>query len=153
MEIRKNPVQCSCLLHKYSYMSVLKEFRDFAMKGNVIDLAVGVVIGGAFGKIVSSLVSDVIMPIVGYLTAGVDVKDLTYKFTALALDGKEKVVEVKWGMFLQTTIDFLIIAFVIFLVIKAMTKVIKKKTETPAPAGPTDIELLTEIRDLLQSQK
>lgn len=153
MEIRKNPVQYYCLLHKYSHMSVLKEFRDFAMKGNVIDLAVGVVIGGAFGKIVSSLVSDVIMPIVGYLTAGVDVKDLAYKFSAPALDGTEKVVELKWGMFLQTTIDFLIIAFVIFLVIKAMTKVMKKKTETPVPAGPTDIELLTEIRDLLKSQK
>ncbi len=134
-------------------MSVLKEFRDFAMKGNVIDLAVGVVIGGAFWKIVSSLVSDIIMPIVGFLTAGVDVKELAYTFQAPAIDGSMKMVELKWGMFLQTMIDFIIIAFAIFIFIKLINKATKKKT-TPEPepikTGPTDIELLTEIRDLLK---
>jgi len=134
-------------------MSVLKEFRDFAMKGNVIDLAVGVVIGGAFWKIVSSLVSDIIMPIVGFLTAGVDVKELAYTFQAPAIDGSMKMVELKWGMFLQTMIDFTIIAFAIFIFIKIINKATKKKaTPEPEPTktGPTDIELLTEIRDLLK---
>lgn len=131
----------------------MKEFRDFAMKGNVIDLAVWVVIGGAFGKIVSSLVSDIIMPIVGYLTAGVDVKDLAFKFQAVAIDGSTKVVDLKWGMFVQSLIDFTIIAFAIFLFVKIINKATKKKAEPapePAPAGPTDVELLTEIRDLLK---
>lgn len=133
-------------------MSVLKEFRDFAMKGNVVDLAVGVVIGGAFGKIVSSLVSDIIMPIIGFLTAGVDVKDLAYKFQAPALDGSMKMVELKWGMFLQTMIDFVIVAFAIFIFIKIINKATKKKpaAEPVVPAGPTDVELLIEIRDLLK---
>lgn len=134
-------------------MSVLKEFRDFAMKGNVIDLAVGVVIGGAFWKIVSSLVSDIIMPIVGFLTAGVDVKELAYTFQAPAIDGSMKMVELKWGMFLQTMIDFTIIAFAIFIFIKIINKATKKKAipePEPTKTGPTDIELLTEIRDLLK---
>lgn len=134
-------------------MQILKEFKEFAMKGNVIDLAVWVVIGGAFGKIVSSLVSDIIMPIVGFLTAWVDVKDLAYSFTAVALDGSEKVVDLKWGMFLQTMIDFIIIAFAIFIFIKIINKATRKKPEPKAPpAGPTDVELLTEIRDLLKKQ-
>lgn len=123
------------------------------MKGNVIDLAVGVVIGGAFWKIVSSLVSDIIMPIVGFLTAGVDVKELAYTFQAPAIDGSMKMVELKWGMFLQTMIDFIIIAFAIFIFIKLINKATKKKvTPEPEPikTGPTDIELLTEIRDLLK---
>ncbi|MBX9809185.1 large-conductance mechanosensitive channel protein MscL [Candidatus Gracilibacteria bacterium] len=132
-------------------MSILKEFRDFAMKGNVIDLAVGVVIGSAFGKIVSSLVSDIIMPIIGFLTAGVDVKDLVYTFQAPVLDGSIKMVELKWGMFIQTMLDFIIIAFAIFIFIKLISKATRKKQnpETP-PAGPTELELLTEIRDLLK---
>ena len=131
-------------------MSMLKEFKEFAMKGNVVDLAVGVVIGTAFGKIINSLVSDIIMPIVGFLTAGVDVKDLVYKFV---VPWMENAVELKYGMFIQTTIDFTIIAFTIFIVIKVMNKATKKKKpEEVAPAGPTDVELLTEIRDLLKKK-
>ena len=131
-------------------MSMLKEFKEFAMKGNVVDLAVGVVIGTAFGKIINSLVSDIIMPIVGFLTAWVDVKDLVYKFV---VPWVESVVELKYGMFIQTTIDFTIIAFTIFIVIKVMNKATKKKKpEEVAPAGPTDVELLTEIRDLLKKK-
>ncbi len=133
-------------------MSVLKEFRDFAMKGNVVDLAVWVVIGAAFWKIVSSLVSDVIMPIIGFLTAGVDVKDLAYKFQATALDGTVKMVDLKWGMFLQTMIDFIIIAFTIFMFIKILNKASRKKPEPKVVAGPTDVELLSEIRDLLKKK-
>ena len=132
-------------------MTILKEFRDFAMKGNVIDLAVGVVIGSAFGKIVSSLVSDIIMPIIGFLTAGVDVKDLVYTFHAPVLNGTIQTVELKWGMFVQTMLDFVIIAFAIFMFIKILSKATKKKNtpETP-PTGPTETELLIEIRDLLK---
>lgn len=132
-------------------MSVIKEFRDFAMKGNVVDLAVGVVIGSAFGKIVSSLVSDMIMPIIWFLTAGVDVKKLAYTFQTTDLNGTPQLVEVKWGMFLQTMIDFVIIAIAIFLIIKLINKATRKKpAPEPKPAGPSDIELLTEIRDLLK---
>lgn len=135
-------------------MKIMKEFQEFAMKWNVIDLAVWVVIGGAFGKIVSSLVSDIIMPIIGFLTAWVDVKNLVYKFTAPTLDGTAKVVELKWGMFLQTMIDFTIIAFAIFIFIKVINKAIKKKpAPTPEPIGPTETELLMEIRDLLKVSK
>jgi large conductance mechanosensitive channel len=132
----------------------MKEFQEFAMKWNVIDLAVWVVIGGAFGKIVSSLVSDIIMPIIGFLTAWVDVKNLVYKFTAPTLDGTAKVVELKWGMFLQTMIDFTIIAFAIFIFIKVINKTMKKKpAPAPEPSGPTETELLMEIRDLLKASK
>ena len=136
------------------HMRIMKEFKEFAMKGNVIDLAVWVVIWGAFGKIVSSLVADIIMPVIGFLTAWVDVKDLSYQFTAIAFDGSEKVVDLRWGMFLQTTIDFIIIAFAIFIFIKILGKALRKKPEPKpaAPTGPSDIELLTEIRDLLKKK-
>lgn len=135
-------------------MRIIKEFKDFAMKGNVIDLAVWVIIGGAFGKIVSSLVADIIMPIIWFLTAWVDVKDLSYQFTTIGYNGSEKIVDLKWGMFLQTTIDFIIIAFAIFIFIKVINKAVKKKPEpkVPEPTGPTDIELLVEIRDLLKKK-
>jgi large conductance mechanosensitive channel len=134
-------------------MRIMKEFQEFAMKWNVVDLAVWVVIGGAFGKIVSSLVSDIIMPIVGFLTAWVDVKDLAYQFEAPTLDWTTKIVDLKWGMFIQSMIDFIIIAFAIFIFIKIINKAMKKKPQTApvVPAGPTDIELLTEIRDLLKT--
>lgn len=125
------------------FMSMLKEFRDFAMKGNVVDLAVGVIIGGAFGKIVSSLVGDVLMPIIGVLLKGVD-------FTTLAITVGG--ASIKYGMFIQTVVDFIIVAFCIFLMIKAMMKLQKPKPVAPsAPAEPpADIKLLTEIRDLLR---
>lgn len=90
------------------------------------------------------------MPIVGFLTAGVDVKDLSYHFTAYSLDGSTNTVELKWGMFLQTMIDFLIIAFAIFIFIKILHKATRKKKEAPPPSGPTELELLSEIRDLLK---
>ncbi len=128
-------------------MSFISEFKEFAMKGNVLDMAVGVIIGGAFGKIVSSLVDNVLMPIIGVLTGGVD-------FSALSV----KVVdaEVKYGMFVQNVIDFLIIAFCIFLMLKGINKFNRKKKAKPeqpaAPAGPTQEELLAEIRDLLKNK-
>ena len=126
-------------------MGLVKEFKDFAMRGNVMDMAVGVIIGGAFGKIVSSLVDDVIMPIIGVITGGID-------FTGLkATVGSASIT---YGNFIQNIVDFLIIAFCIFLMIKGINKLSKKKEEAPAaPPAPTkDQELLTEIRDLLKKQ-
>lgn len=127
----------------------LKEFKDFAMKGNVMDMAVGVIIGGAFGKIVSSLVDDILMPAIGMLTGGIDFSSLAVK-----LGAGETAAMLKYGMFIQNIIDFLIIALCIFMMIKAMNKLIKKKEETPAPAEPSAEEkLLGEIRDLLKEKK
>ena len=131
-------------------MGFIKEFKEFAMKGNVMDMAVGVIIGGAFGKIVSSLVDDVLMPAIGMLTGNVD-------FTGLALkigEGEGAAV-LKYGTFIQNVIDFLIIALCIFLMIKGMNKLMKKKEEEPAPEPePTNEEkLLGEIRDLLKKDK
>ncbi len=122
-------------------MSMLKEFKEFAMRGNVVDLAVAVIIGGAFGKIVASLVADVIMPIVGLLLGGVN-------FTGLSITVGDAVI--KYGAFIQAIVDFVIIAWVIFLALKALSKM--KKVEPPAaPAPPPAQEvLLTEIRDLLK---
>jgi large conductance mechanosensitive channel len=132
-------------------MSILKEFKEFAMKGNVIDLAVAVVIGGAFGKIVTSFVNDILMPPIGLLLGNVDFKDLKL----ILREGTEAVAAVTWnyGMFIQNVIDFLIIAFSIFMVVKAMMNMKKKKEEAPAPAPPepsNEEKLLTEIRDLLK---
>lgn len=128
-------------------MSILKEFREFAVKGNVVDLAVGVIIGGAFGKIVSSLVNDVIMPPIGLLIGGVDFKDLA--IVLKAAEGEAKAVTLNYGAFIQNVFDFLIIAFAIFIVVKGINKV--KRKEEPAPAEPSAQEkLLTEIRDLLK---
>ncbi len=126
--------------------SFLKEFKDFAMRGNVMDMAVGVIIGGAFGKIVSSLVDDIFMPIIGVLTGGIDFSNLSIKV---------EDANVKYGMFLQNVIDFLIIAFCIFLMIKAINKLsAKKEAEPEAPAEPSTTEkLLAEIRDELKKQK
>lgn len=131
---------------------MLKEFKEFAMRGNVVDMAVGIVIGAAFGKIVSSIVADVIMPPIGVLLGGVD-------FTNLALTVKDAVgdapaVVVSYGKFIQTVIDFIIVAFAIFMVVKAMNSLKKKKEEAPAaPPAPTkEVVLLTEIRDALQKR-
>jgi large conductance mechanosensitive channel len=140
-------------------MSLAKEFRDFATKGNVLDLAVGIIIGGAFGKIVSSLVADVIMPPVGFLVGGVDFKDLKLTLNPSSLDPtgalKHAAVTINYGMFLQQLVDFTIIAFAIFMVVKGANYLQRKKEEAPAPpAEPTaDVKLLTEIRDLLKNQK
>lgn len=129
---------------------MLQEFKKFAMRGNVIDLAVGIIIGGAFGKIVSSAVNDIIMPPLGMLLKGVDFKDLAYTMKE-AEEGAE-AVSLKYGMFLQNIVDFMIVAFVIFLLIKGINRLNAKKEAAPPPppAPPADILLLTEIRDLLK---
>jgi len=165
-------------------MGFIKEFKEFAMKGNVMDMAVGVIIGGAFGKIVSSLVDDVLMPAIGLLTGNVDFTSLEYKIkpvsqlvedaastvgadgavgavadaasnaaAAAGVAGETAGAVIKYGVFIQNVIDFLIIALCIFLMIKFMNKLMPKKEEPAAPAGPTQEELLSEIRDLLKEKK
>lgn len=133
-------------------MGMISEFKEFVMKGNVVDLAIAVIIGTAFGKIVSSLVDGVIMPIIGNIVGGVNFKDLAHTLTpAVITDGKETAaaVLIKYGAFIQTIVDFAIIAFVLFIVIKIMNRL--KKAKEAAPAAPAaDIVLLTEIRDLLK---
>jgi large conductance mechanosensitive channel len=129
-------------------MSLLKEFKTFAMRGNVVDMAVGVVIGAAFGKIVSAAVEDLIMPPIGLLVGGVDFSDLVV--TLKAAKGTEPAVVWKYGHFLQTIFDFIIIAWAIFMLVQLINRL--KKPDAPAePPGPTlDQALLTEIRDLLR---
>lgn len=140
-------------------MGLLKEFKEFAVKGNVIDLAVGVIIGGAFGKIVSSFVNDVVMPPIGLLVGGVDFKDLNLVLkdaTTNELGEEVAAVTMNYGMFIQNVVDFAIIAFVIFMAIKGINQMNKKKEEAPAPAAPPEPtpseKLLEEIRDLLKKQ-
>ncbi|MCI9171899.1 large-conductance mechanosensitive channel protein MscL [uncultured Duncaniella sp.] len=141
-------------------MSLLKEFKEFAMRGNVIDMAVGVVIGAAFGKIVSSLVDDIIMPLVGVATGGMNFTDYKWVIQKAVVDSQTQEVltpevTMNWGSWVQTIVDFLIIAFCIFLAIKAMNQLKRKQEEAPAaPPAPTkEEELLTEIRDLLKEKK
>lgn len=131
-------------------MSMLKEFKQFAMRGNVVDMAVGIIIGGAFGKIVSSFVSDVIMPPIGVLLGGVDFSNLS--ITIKDATETAPAVILSYGKFINTIIDFIIIAFAIFTVIKGMNSLKKKEEAVPAPppAPPADVQLLTEIRDLLK---
>ena len=135
---------------------MLEDFKKFAMRGNVVDLAVGVIIGAAFGAIVSSLVADIIMPIVGAITGGFDFSNyfvkLSSKVTADSLvEAKKQGAVLAWGNFLTIVINFLIIAFVLFLVIRAMTRLQKKEDAAP-PKPSKEAELLTEIRDVLKSQ-
>ncbi|GAB1450519.1 large-conductance mechanosensitive channel protein MscL [Draconibacterium sp.] len=140
-------------------MSMLKEFKEFAMRGNVVDMAVGIIIGGAFGKIVSSIVADVIMPPIGLLTGGVTFTDLKLILKEPVLDAAGAVttaaVSINYGNFIQVTIDFLIIAMAIFMMIKAMNRMKKKEEVAPAaPPAPTKEEvLLAEIRDILKEKK
>lgn len=139
-------------------MKMVKDFKEFAMRGNVIDLAVGIIIGAAFGKIISSLVNDVIMPPIGLLVGGIDFKDIAINMKDAVLDketGKivKEAVTLKIGNFIQSVVDFLIVAFAIFMLIKGITNISRKKAaEVPAsPPPPTrEQELLTEIRDLLK---
>ena len=136
-------------------MSMVSEFKEFAMRGNVVDMAVGIVIGGAFGKIVSSFVADVLMPPLGLLLGQVDFSDLAVTLMA-ASEGAEAVT-LRYGLFIQSVVDFVIIAFAIFMVIKAMNTVMKKEEEAPAappePPEPSKEEvLLTEIRDALRAR-
>jgi large conductance mechanosensitive channel len=128
-------------------VGMLQEFKDFAMRGNVVDMAVGVIIGAAFGKITTSLVNDVVMPPIGMLLGGVDFSDRAV--TLKDAVGEAPAVMLKYGVFVNTVLDFMIVAFVIFLLVKGMNTL--KKTEPPPPAAPTKQELLlTEIRDALQ---
>ena len=130
-------------------MKLVEEFKQFALKGNVVDMAVGVIVGGAFGKIVTSLVNDIIMPIFVYITSGSSIKEMAYTFP-----GSESAIA--YGAFIQNIIDFLLITISIFAVIKLMNKLHRKKEEEPAPEppkGPTTEELLAEIRDLLAEKK
>ena len=131
-------------------MGIIKEFKEFAVKGNVMDMAIGVIIGGAFGKIVASFVSDVLMPPIGLLLGGVDFKNMTLVMKEAV--GDVPAVTLNYGMFIQNVIDFLIIAFVIFMMLKGLNSMKKKAEEAPAaPPAPSNEEvLLGEIRDLLK---
>jgi len=138
-------------------MSFMQEFKAFAMRGNVIDLAVGVVIGGAFGKIVNSLVQDIIMPIVGSILGGVDFKQFyinlgTTSYESLELAEKAGAPLIKYGAFINSMVDFTIIAFAIFMAVKAINKLKRKEEAAPAAPAPTpeDVLLLREIRDALK---
>ena len=131
-------------------MGFICEFKEFAMKGNVMDMAVGVIIGGAFGKIVSSLVDDILMPCIGMITGNIDFTNLAFQ-----IGEGEGAAVLKYGNFIQNTVDFLIVAFCIFLMLKGINKLNRKKAEPEAPAapaGPTQEELLAEIRDLLKQK-
>jgi large conductance mechanosensitive channel len=129
-------------------MGMLKEFRDFAVKGNVADMAVGIIIGGAFGGIVKSLVDDILTPPLGLLIGGVDFKGLKVNLPQV-LEGMP-MVTINYGSFIQTIVNFVIIAFALFMIVKAMNKV-RTKAEA-APATPADVALLTEIRDILKTK-
>lgn len=138
---------------------MIKEFREFIMRGNVLDLAVAVILGAAFNKIISSLVKDIIMPFIGYLVGGVNFADLKYVLKEAVMEGdalKEAAVSINYGAFIQFIIDFLLVALVLFLIIRSFNKMKKKKEEeaaAPAPPEPTKEEvLLGEIRDILKSQ-
>jgi large conductance mechanosensitive channel len=133
-------------------MGILKEFKEFAVKGNVIDMAVGVIIGAAFGKITNSLVSDVFMPPLGMLTSGIDFKELAFELQP-AVDGKPAVL-IKYGIFVQTCIDFVLVAIVVFAMIKLVNRLKREEAKPEAPAEPPKQEvLLTEIRDALRERR
>jgi large conductance mechanosensitive channel len=137
-------------------MSIIKEFKEFAMKGNMLDMAIGIIIGVAFNRIVTSLVQDVFMPVIGYLVGGVNFENLQVVIQEEVLDGTGAVVQelvaIRYGSFFQTLFDFLLIALTIFIVIKVINRMKKKAEDVKEPEVPTpkDIELLTEIRDLLK---
>jgi len=136
-------------------MSFISEFKAFAMRGNVIDLAVGVVIGAAFGKIVASLVDNVIMPPLGVLIGNVDFSDLVIKIGTPVTDAKGVVTGgaiIKYGVFLNTIIQFVIVAIAIFLVVKLMNRLTRKQEAAPPPPPPPEVVLLAEIRDLLKAK-
>jgi large conductance mechanosensitive channel len=137
-------------------MSIVKEFKEFAMKGNMLDMAIGIIIGVAFNRIVTSLVQDIFMPVIGFLVGGVNFENLQYVIQSEVIDGTGEVVQelvaVRYGSFLQTLIDFLLIALTVFIVIKAINRMKKKSEDVKEAEVPTpkDIELLTEIRNLLK---
>ena len=137
----------------------IKEFKEFAVKGNAVDMAVGVIIGGAFGKIVSSIVDDIIMPPIGWLIGGVNFSDLKFTLPTVEIPGVEKMAAatINYGNFIQTLLDFVIIALCVFLLVKGINTLARKKKEEPAPAAapePSNEEkLLAEIRDLLKEKE
>jgi len=138
-------------------MGFITEFKEFASRGNMVDLAVGVVIGGAFGKVVTSLVNDVIMPPIGMITGGIDFKDVLITLKPAVMKGTTVMtpaVAIKIGLFLNVLVDFVIVAFAIFMVIKAINALRRKQAEEPAipPAPAEDVVLLTEIRDALRGR-
>jgi len=134
-------------------MGMMKEFKEFAVRGNVVDMAVGIIIGAAFGKIVSSFVGDVIMPPIGVLLGGVDFSNLA--FTVKEAVGEAPAVVISYGKFIQTVIDFIIIAFAIFIAVKAINALKRKEEQAPKapPQPPAQEVLLTEIRDLLKQRR
>jgi len=136
-------------------MSLLSEFKEFAVKGNVVDMAVGIIIGAAFGKIVSSLVNDVVMPPIGLILGGVNFSDLAVVLKEA--QGEVAAVTVNYGMFIQTLLDFVIVAFAIFMAIKAMNSLKRAREPEPTPAAPPEpteeVKLLTEIRDLIAKSR
>ncbi|MDJ0976577.1 MAG: large-conductance mechanosensitive channel protein MscL [Planctomycetota bacterium] len=136
---------------------MLKEFKKFAMRGNVMDMAVGIIIGGAFGTIVKSLVNDVLMPPIGMATGGMDFSQLGWTLQEATVDAAGKVtseaVVIKYGLFINAVIAFLIVAFAVFLLVKGVNKMTAKEEEKPKPKAPSNEEkLLSEIRDLLKAQ-
>jgi large conductance mechanosensitive channel len=138
-------------------MKIIQEFKDFAMKGNVVDMAVGIIIGAAFGKIVSSIVADIIMPPIGLVMGGVNFTDLKFTIKPAAMDAATQAmkpaVTINYGEFLQVTVDFLIVAFAIFMIVKGMNALKKNEDAAPAAAEPSKEELLlTEIRDILKKK-
>jgi large conductance mechanosensitive channel len=149
----------ACLVQNIGDPAVLNEFKKFAMRGNVVDMAVGIIIGAAFGKIVSSLVNDVIMPPIGLLMGGVDFSNLYVnlgpgQFESLLAAEAAGAPLIKYGVFINTLLDFIIVAFAIFMVVRAMNRMKKKEEEAPAapPEPPAQEKLLAEIRDLLKQQ-
>ncbi|MCG3144618.1 MAG: Large-conductance mechanosensitive channel [Gammaproteobacteria bacterium] len=129
-------------------MGMLQEFREFAVKGNAVDMAVGIITGAAFGKIVSSIVDDVVMPPIGLILGGVNFSDL--KLVLKDAVGDVPAVTLNWGEFIQTCLDFVIVAFAVFMLVKAINALKRQEEAAPPPAPPADVALLTEIRDLLK---
>ncbi len=136
-------------------MSIISEFREFALKGNVVDLAIGVIIGAAFNGVVQSLVKDVVMPPIGWLTGGLDFSDLAVTLPRSPLSPEDaELVTINYGVFLTTLISFFIVSWVIFLLVKAINRMKRRQEEAPkADELPADVKLLTEIRDLLKARQ
>ena len=136
----------------------MQEFKEFAVKGNAVDMAVGVIIGGAFGKIVTSIVNDIIMPPIGYIIGGVNFSDLKYELPKVVVQGVELApATINYGTFIQTILDFIIVAFCVFIMVKGINRLSRKKAEEPAapapePAPSAEEKLLEEIRDLLKNK-
>lgn len=136
----------------------MQEFKEFAVKGNAVDMAVGVIIGGAFGKIVTSIVNDIIMPPIGYIIGGVNFSDLKYELPKVVVQGVELApATINYGTFIQTILDFIIVAFCVFMMVKGINRMSRKKAEEPAapapePAPSAEEKLLEEIRDLLKNK-